>query len=41
LPPNAAVRCEFVARQIDVKVSYGLWLSKNEKRAMEDVLARC
>ncbi len=41
LPPNAAFRCEFVARQIDVKAAYGLWLSRNEKRAMEDVLARC
>ena len=41
LPPNAAFRCEFVARQIDVKAAYALWLSKNEKRAMEDVLARC
>jgi hypothetical protein len=41
LPPNAAFRCEFVARLIDVKAAYGLWLSKNEKRAMEDVLARC
>ena len=41
LPPNAAFRCEFVARQIDVKAAYGLWLSRNEKRAMEDVLAGC
>ncbi len=41
LPPNEAFRCEFVARQIDVKATYGLWLSSNEKRAMEDVLARC
>jgi Protein of unknown function (DUF1524) len=41
LPPDAAFRCEFVARQIDVKATYGLWLSRNEKRAMKDVLARC
>ena len=41
LPPDAAFRCEFVARQIDVKATYGLWLSRNEKRALEDVLARC
>jgi hypothetical protein len=40
LPPNRA-SLRFVARQIDVKAAYGLWLSKNEKRAMEDVLARC
>lgn len=41
LPTNEAFRCEFVARQIDVKAAYGLWLSRNEKQAMEDVLARC
>ena len=41
LPPNAAFRCEFVARQIDVKAAYGLWVSRNEQRAMEDVLAGC
>lgn len=41
LPPNEGFRCEFVAKQIDVKAAYGLWLSKNEKRAMQDVLASC
>jgi hypothetical protein len=41
LPPNAAFRCEFVARQVDVKAAYGLWVSAKEKRAMRDVLAQC
>ena len=41
LPTNEAFRCEFIARQIEVKAAYGLWLSANEKRAMGDVLARC
>lgn len=41
LPPNEAFRCDFVARQIDVKTAYGLWLSAKEKKAMTDVLARC
>ncbi len=41
LPPNSAFRCQFVARQVDVKAAYGLWVSANEKRAMADVLARC
>jgi hypothetical protein len=41
LPPNEAFRCEFVARQIDVKAAYGLWVSAKEKQAMRDVLARC
>ncbi len=30
-----------VARQIDVKTAYRLWLSAKEKRALTDVLARC
>jgi hypothetical protein len=41
LPPNAAFRCEFVARQVEVKTAYGLWLSAKEKRAMTDVLSGC
>lgn len=41
LPPNLEFRCDFVARQIDVKTAYGLWLSAKEKRALTDVLARC
>ena len=41
LPPNAAFRCDFVARQVAVKTAYGLWLSAKEKQAMADVLARC
>lgn len=41
LPPDDAFRCEFVARQIEVKTVYGLWLSAKEKTALEDVLAHC
>ena len=41
LPPNAAFRCDFVARQVGVKTAYGLWVSAKEKAAMADVLARC
>ncbi len=41
LPPNAAFRCEFVARQVDVKNTYGLWVSAKEKHAMEAVLGNC
>lgn len=41
LPPNEAFRCDFVARQVEVKTAYGLWLSAKEKRAMTDVLAHC
>ena len=41
LPPNEAFRCDFVARQVEVKTAYGLWLSAKEKRAMTEVLSRC
>jgi hypothetical protein len=41
LPPNEAFRCDFVARQIEVKSAYGLWLAAKEKKAMAAVLARC
>lgn len=41
LPPDDAFRCEFVARQIEVKTAYGLWLSAKEKSALEDVLGHC
>jgi hypothetical protein len=41
LPPNEAFRCDFVARQVNVKTVYGLWVSAKEKQAMADVLAGC
>jgi hypothetical protein len=41
LPPNVAFRCEFVARQVEVKSAYGLWVSGKEKDAMADVLRDC
>ncbi len=41
LPPNAAFRCDFVARQVEVKTAYGLWVSAKEKKAITDVLSRC
>ncbi|WP_313675598.1 HNH endonuclease family protein [Mycolicibacterium sp.] len=41
LPPNAGFRCDFVARQVEVKTAYGLWLSAKEKKAMSEVLSRC
>lgn len=41
LPPNVAFRCEFVARQVEVKAAYQLWVSAKEKSAMEAVLDNC
>jgi hypothetical protein len=41
LPPNTAIRCRYVARQIAVKASYGLWVTQAERDAMKRVLDRC
>ncbi|MCP2265951.1 HNH endonuclease family protein [Promicromonospora thailandica] len=41
LPDNQAYRCEYVARQIAVKVKYELWVTPAERDAMTDVLATC
>lgn len=41
LPPNTAFRCSYVARQIAVKVSYGLWVTQAEYDAIYRVLQQC
>ncbi|GAA3941899.1 HNH endonuclease family protein [Pseudoclavibacter caeni] len=41
LPPDTGFRCEYVARQIAVKASYGLWVTEAERDAMGGVLAGC
>ncbi len=41
LPSNVAFRCEYVARQIAVKMKYQLWVTDAEKQAMNQVLSRC
>ena len=41
LPPNKAIRCHYVARQISVKASYRLWVTQAEKDAMKHVLSAC
>ena len=41
LPPNKAYRCEYVQRQINVKVKYGLWVKPAEFDAMRRVLTGC
>jgi hypothetical protein len=41
LPANRAFRCDYVARQISVKATYNLWVTKAEKDAMARVLADC
>ena len=41
LPPNKSYRCDYVARQISVKSSYGLWVTRAEHDAMARVLGDC
>jgi hypothetical protein len=41
LPPNAAYRCSYVARQIAVKARYRLWVTPAEHDAMARVLGSC
>ncbi len=41
LPPARAARCSYVARQIAVKRSYGLWVTQAERDAMARVLGGC
>ncbi len=41
LPANKAFRCEFVARQIAVKLSYNLWVTQAEYDSMYRVLETC
>lgn len=41
LPPNKSFRCQYVARQIAVKLKYHLWVSSAEKDTMVGVLSRC
>lgn len=41
LPKNKNFRCHYVARQISVKASYGLWVTQPEKDAMKRVLDSC
>ena len=41
LPANKSFRCTYVARQVAVKVRYGLWVTQAEGAAIVHVLATC
>lgn len=41
LPSNTAFRCSYVARQVAVKISYGLWVTQAEHDAIYRVLQTC
>lgn len=41
LPENVAFRCEYIARQIAIKIKYKLFVSSKEKYTMSSVLNNC
>lgn len=41
LPPNNSYRCTYVARQVDVKAKYQLWVKPAERDAIARVLTDC
>ncbi|MFT2816740.1 DUF1524 domain-containing protein [Leifsonia sp. A12D58] len=41
LPAAKSFRCEYVARQVSVKATYGLWVTAAEHDAMVKVLSAC
>lgn len=41
LPRNTVYRCAYVARQISVKTTYKLWVTRAEHDAMATVLSKC
>lgn len=41
LPANKAFRCQYVARQIAVKLKYDLWMTQAEYDTIRSILLRC
>ncbi|MEO6826302.1 MAG: DUF1524 domain-containing protein [Microbacteriaceae bacterium] len=41
LPANKRFRCRYVARQVSVKVAYGLWVTQAEHDAIQRILTTC
>ncbi|MDO5670042.1 MAG: HNH endonuclease family protein [Corynebacterium sp.] len=41
LPPNKAFRCDYATRIVEVKVTYGLWVTAAERDALARELMRC
>ena len=39
LPPNKQFRCDYVSRQVEVKVKYGLWVTRAERDAILRILS--
>ncbi|WP_240197530.1 HNH endonuclease family protein [Nonomuraea lactucae] len=41
LPPRRAYRCAYIARQVNVKAKYELWVTRAEKDTMDRILDSC
>jgi hypothetical protein len=41
LPPNKSYRCTYASRIVDVKATYGLWVTQAEHDAIARVLTNC
>lgn len=41
LPPNKSYRCTYVSRIVDVKASYGLWVTQAEHDKIAEILTDC
>ncbi|ORB00463.1 deoxyribonuclease [Mycobacterium mantenii] len=41
LPPNKSYRCSYVSRIVDVKATYGLWVTQAEHDAIAQILTNC
>jgi hypothetical protein len=41
LPPRKSYRCTYIAKQVDVKAKYELWVTSAEKDAMKGILENC
>jgi Protein of unknown function (DUF1524)/Excalibur calcium-binding domain len=41
LPPDRGYRCAYVARQVAVKLAYGLWMTRAEHDAVAGILGGC
>ena len=41
LPSNKAFRCQYVSRQVKVKMKYELWITSAEKEAINHIASHC
>lgn len=41
LPPNKSFRCQYIARQIEVKSKYHLWVTDAENKTMAKIISNC